>query len=106
MVYIGEDGKVVCDHLSPKELLDRMRLICKGHAEPEKEVCRAFNKETKDGRDMGLYSELLSDAIDSIIHVKEESDIDSFLKGSQVSFLSGKIKGLDDFELICFLVIK
>ena len=53
-----------------------------------------------------MYSELLSDAIDSIIHVKEESDIDSFLKGNQISFLSGKIKGLDDFELICFLVIK
>ena len=106
MVYISEDGEVVCDHLSPKELLDRMRLICKGQSEPDKELCRAFNQETKDGRDMGLYSELLSDAIDSIIHVKEESDIDSFLKGNQISFLSGRIKGLDDFELICFLVIK
>lgn len=106
MVYIGEDGEVVCDHLSPKDLLDRMRLICKGHSEPDKALCRAFNRETKDGRDMAQYSELLSDAIDSIIHVKEESDIDSFLKGSQVSFLSGRIKGLDDFELICFLVVK
>lgn len=106
MVYIGEDGEVVCDHLSPKDLLDRMRLICKGQSEPDKELCRTFNQETNDGREMGLYSELLSDAIDSIIHVKEESDIDSFLKGNQISFLSGKIKGLDDFELICFLVIK
>ena len=106
MVYIGEDGEVVCDHLSPKDLLDRMRLICKGHSEPDKALCRAFNQETRDGRDMSQYSELLSDAIDSIIHVKEESEIDSFLKGSQVSFLSGKIKGLDDFELICFLVIR
>ena len=106
MVYIGEDGEVVCDHLSPKDLLDRMRLICKGQSEPDQELCRIFNQETKDGREMGLYSELLSDAIDSIIHVKEESEIDSFLKGNQISFLSGKIKGLDDFELICFLVIK
>ncbi len=66
MVYIGEDGEVVCDHLSPKELLDRMRLICKGHSEPDKALCRAFNKETKDGRDMAQYSELLSDAIGSV----------------------------------------
>lgn len=106
MVYIGEDGEVICDHLSPKDLLDRMRLLCRGHSEPEIELYKAFNRETKDGRDMALYSELLSDAIDSIIHVKEESDIDSFLKGKQMSFLSGNIKGLDDFELICFLVIK
>jgi hypothetical protein len=26
MVYIADDGGVVCDHLSPKEMLDRMRL--------------------------------------------------------------------------------
>ena len=106
MVYIGEDGEVICDHLSPKDLLDRLRLLCRGHAEPEAELYKAFDRETKDGRDMALYSQLLSDAIDSIIHVKEESDIDSFLSGKQMSFLSGNIRGLDDFELICFLVIK
>ena len=55
---------------------------------------------------MKKYSELLGDAISSIIEVKEESDIDSFLGGEQVSFLSNEIKGLDDFELICFLVIR
>ena len=49
MIYIGEDGEVICDHLSPKDLLDKMRLICKGQSEPNAELCRAFNKETKDG---------------------------------------------------------
>ena len=55
---------------------------------------------------MSQYSNLLGDAIASIIEVKNESDIDSFLGGSQVSFLSNEIKGLNDFELICFLVVK
>lgn len=70
------------------------------------ELYRAFNKETSDGRNMKAVSELLSQAISSIIEVKEESDIEAFLKGSAVNFLSDNIKGLDDFELICFLVIK
>ena len=52
------------------------------------------------------YSNLLGDAIASIIEVKDESDIDSFLGGGQISFLSSEIKGLNDFELICFLVVK
>ena len=52
------------------------------------------------------FSKLLGDAIASIIEVEEESDIDSFLSGGQVSFLSNEIKGLDDFELICFLAIR
>ena len=50
--------------------------------------------------------QLLSLAIDSIIEKKDESDVDSFLKGREMSFLSGAINGLDDFELICFLVVK
>ena len=106
MVYISNDGKVVCDHLSPKDMLDKMRFLCKGKTEPDANLCKEFNKETRDGKDMSEFSKLLGDAIASIIEVKEESDIDSFLGGGQVSFLSNEIKGLDDFELICFLVIK
>ena len=106
MVYIGSEGEVICDHLSPKQMLDKMRFLCKGKTESIPEVYRPFNKETRDGRDMSKYSELLGRAISSIIEVKDESDIDSFLGGGQVSFITNEIKGLDDFELICFLVVK
>lgn len=106
MVYIGNDGKVICDHLSPKQMLDKMRFLCKGKTEPIPEAYKPFNKETRDGRNMSQLSKLLGDAIASIIEVKDESDIDSFLGGGQVSFLSNEIKGLDDFELICFLVVR
>jgi hypothetical protein len=55
---------------------------------------------------MGKYSELLGDAITSIVSVKEQTDIDSFLDGFQGSLFDNDIKGLDDFELIAFLVIR
>ena len=106
MVYITNDGRVVCDHLSPKDMLDRMRYICRGKLEPIPELYREFNKETKDGKNMSQMSSLLGQAINSIIDVKEESDLDSFLAGNNVSFSANEIKGLDDFELICFLVVK
>ena len=106
MVYISEDGSVVCDHLSPKAMLDRMRHICRGKTEPLPELYREFNKQTRDGKNMADVSRLLGLAISSIIEVKEESDIDDFLGGGQVSFLEDEIKGLDDFELICFLVVR
>ena len=106
MVYISNEGEVICDHLSPKQMLDKMRFLCKGKTEPIPELYRQFNKETRDGRNMSVFSKLLGDAISSIIKVKEESDIDSFLGGGQISFLTNDIKGLDDFELICFLVVR
>ena len=106
MVYISDEGEVICDHLSPKQMLDKMRFLCKGKTEPIPEVYKQFNEETRDGKDMSKFSHLLNRAIASIIDVKDESDIDSFLAGGQVSFLTNKIKGLDDFELICFLVVR
>ena len=106
MVYISDEGEVICDHLSPKQMLDKMRFLCKGKTQPIPEVYKQFNKETRDGRDMSKFSYLLGEAIASIIEVKDESDIDSFLGGGQVSFLTNEIKGLDDFELICFLVVR
>jgi len=106
MVYIGVDGEIVCDYLNPKKLLDTMRLSCRGKSEPIKSVYEKFNIETDDGKNMADMSSLLSDAITSIIDTKEESDIDSLFKAGGTSALMSAVSGLDDFELICFLVVK
>ena len=106
MVYIGMDGKVVCDYLNPKKMLDDIRLLCRGKKEPIKDLCQRFNEETDDGKDMTEMSELLSEAIKSIIDCKEESDIDSLFSAGGTSALMSAVSGLDDFELICFLVVK
>lgn len=106
MVYLQDDGSVVCHHLAPKKLLDTMRLLCKGKNEPLKTLCREFNKETRDGKKMDHYSELLGEAINSIINKKEESDIDSLFSAGGTSALENVISGLNDFELICFLVVR
>lgn len=106
MVYIGIDGEVICDYLNPKKMLDNIRLLCRGKKEPIKELYQRFNEETDDGRDMTEMSELLSEAINSIIDCKEESDIDSLFSTGGTSALMSAVSGLDDFELICFLVVK
>lgn len=106
MVYISDDGSVICDHLQPKKLLDVMRHVCKGQDKPNKELCAIINKETCDGRKMQHYSDLLANAIDSIITVKEESDIESLFSVGETTALLSDVKGLDDFELITFLIIR
>jgi len=106
MVYISENGDVICDHLSPKEMLDKLRLLCKGLIEPVAELCKPFNAETKNGKDMKKYSLLLSDAINTIIDVTEETEIDSLFKPGGTTALNTTITGLDDFELICFFVVR
>lgn len=106
MVYISQVGDIQINHLDPKEILDRMRYLCKGKNEPLPALYKLFNRETRDGRNMKPYSDLLGKAIASIIEVKTESELDNFLNGKPAHFLANEVKGLDDFELICFLVIK
>ncbi len=106
MVYISTEGEIVCDYLNPKNMLDNIRLLCRGKNEPIMELCKKFNARTNDGKDMSELSELLSEAINSIIDVKEESDIDSLFSAGGTSALMNAVSGLDDFELICFLVIE
>lgn len=106
MVYISNEGEVITDYLNPKELLDILRLLSRGYKEPFYDICKKFNKETDDGKDMNSISQLLSDAINSIVDVKEESDIDSLFTAGGTSALLSNINGIDDFELISFFVVR
>lgn len=106
LVYVNDIGDVIIDHTQIKKLLDLIRSSCNGLSEPILQLCKQFNSETKDGREMMRYSGLLSKAIQSIIHVKEDKDLDSLFSGSKTTALVDTIAGLDDFELIDFLVIQ
>lgn len=105
MVYVGMDGEIITNHLQPKDMLDEMRHIARGKTVPEKELCKIFNKRTKDGRNMSKISQLLEHAIGSIIDAKDEEDISSFFSAGQTTFQSSGFSGLEDFELICFMVV-
>jgi len=106
LIYIAKDGEVIANHTEAKKLLDLVRTSCKGFYEPIAALCRLFNEETADGRNMAVHSDLLSKAIRSMIEVKEEKDLDSLFSGGRTTALLNTISGLDDFELIAFLVVQ
>ncbi len=106
LIYIDNDGQVIRDHTQVKLLLDSVRSSCRGENQPILSLCKEFNIETKDGGRMEKYSELLNQAIREIVQVKEEKDIDSLFSGVRTSALEDPVQGMDDFELINFLVIK
>lgn len=105
-VYIGNDGEIVADHTEVKRLLDLTRSCCKNQTSPIENVCALFNSATHDGRNMEPYSNLLSDAIRSMVDIKEEKDLDSLFSSGETTALVNSIKGLDDFELLAFIVIQ
>lgn len=106
LVYLDEDGVTLHSHLCPKDILDAMRQLCRGQKQPDKALCRAFNAETDDGRKMQKYSDLLEEAVLSIVDAKADSDLDSLFRAGGTTALLDKVSGLDDFELICFIVVR
>ena len=106
LVYVGSNGEVIVTHTEVKRLLDIVRTTCKGRDLPIPEVFKKFNLETEDGKAMDFYSDLLGKSIRSMIEVKEDKDLDSLFTGKRTSALVDKISGLDDFELVTFLVIQ
>ncbi|MCW1825002.1 helicase-related protein [Mycobacterium senegalense] len=105
LVYLDNEGNVIADHTEAKHLLDLIRTGCRPYDEPVTDVTQIFNDTTREGAEMGAYSELLTAAIHSMIQVTEERDIDSLFTGGTTTALTQAIAGLDDFELIAFIAV-
>ena len=106
LVYIGADGRVKYNYLHAKKVLDYFKKCCAGQTEVLAEWVAQFNTETGDGRDMGLYSQLLEIAIANIIGKKEEVGVASLFTRGGTTLQKDSFSGLEDFELISFLVVK
>ena len=106
MVYIRSNGEVFINHLEPKALLDQLHNLTKGLHEPNKELCRLFNKETHEGSHMQQYSDLLNKAVNAIGERQEQSSLEAFLEGDGDLLFKTDAKTVSDFELISFFVVK
>ncbi len=106
LTYIANDGQIIMNYMQTKKILDTLRELCKGRDKEEIELCQRFNEETSYGEKMSFYSNLLNLTISNIIDVKEQNDLDAFLNGSDDVLFNNEIKGLKDFQLIHFFVIK
>lgn len=104
VAYVTADGTRVTKHTQPKTALDIMRAACAGHAEPIADLCRAFNRETKDGLRMGAYTDLLNTVVSSITGVQEEKGVDSLFSLGEVG--GGAVSGFDDYSLVSFVVLR
>lgn len=106
LVYVRNDGEVIFNHMQTKKILDFYRKLCLGNDLVLKELVENFYKETNQGKDMDEYSILLEKGIRNIIGKKEEQGIMSLFTAGGTTLAKHTFKGLDNFELISFLIIK
>jgi len=106
LVYVKQDGDIHISNKSTKRILDLFKSMTTGKSEVLKEVVESFNKETKDGTKMDRYTELLEKAVFDIKGIVEEKGVQSLFRLGKSTIKTNQVKGLNDFELVSFLVIK
>ena len=106
LVYMTAHNEVLLGHIESKKILDAMRMLSKGKEEPLLDLCKQLSQETSDYSKMDDYSQLLKDSIASILKTEKEKDVHSLFKSGGTTALKDKIKGIEDFSLVSFLIIK
>ena len=106
LVYIKNSGELFLNHVESKKILDAMRMLCKGKSEPLKDLCRKLSSETDEYHDMNSYSQLLKQSIGTILRTEEEKEVLSLFKSGGTTALKDKFKGVEDFKLISFLIVR
>ena len=104
VVYVADDGGVMTAHTQPKAALDIMRAACAGQGEPIAELCRAFNRETRDGQCMDAYTDLLDKVVAAIGGIQQDKGIESLFSLGEVG--SGVSVGFDDYSLVSLAVLR
>lgn len=106
LIYVKEDGDVHIKNTNPKKILDLYRSLCETKSQPLEDLVKQFNKETKNGNDMSKYTDLLEKAVFDIKGVVQQKGIQSLFQMGQATLFENIVSGLNDFELISFLVVK
>ena len=106
LVYVKETGEIHVKYSNPKQVLDMFKGLCADKDEVLVDLVKEFNKETKNSNDMSKYTKLLEKAVFDIKGVVEKKGTDSLFDLGESTLLTDKVSGLNDFELISFLVIK
>lgn len=105
LTYITDDGEVKLSYLHVKKILDYYKKLCLGEKGVLLDLVGEFNQETNDGRDMQKYSDLLASCIDNILGKKEEIGVNSLFHKGGTSPVKHTRTGVEEFELITFLIL-
>jgi SNF2 family DNA or RNA helicase len=105
LVHVGDDGAVLLPFTQAKTAFDRLKRVCVGRDLPDAEACARFDQATRQGADMAQARKLLAAAVASVIGKKEERAVASLFTPGGTHAMKGEFAGINDFEVVAFLVL-
>jgi SNF2 family DNA or RNA helicase len=105
LVNVSPDGEVLLTHIQARMILDRMKRAALHCDAPDAAAYARFDKLTKNGAEMGQACAALAAAVTSIVGKTEEKSAASLFSLGGTTALPGEFRGVDDFEVVGFLVL-
>ena len=105
LVHVGDDGGMLLPFPQAKQILDRLKRLCVGRDLPDAVASARFDKTTRQGEDMRDAQRLLAAAVASVAGKTEERAVESLFTPGGTDAFAGEFAGIDDFEVLAFLVI-
>jgi len=106
MVYVASDGNIILNHLQSKKILDIFKKLCGSAKSLDENAIKNLKEATKNGKDMSSYKFMLEAAISNISGKNDEKGVESLFNRGGTILSQDSFKGIEDFEVISFLIIK
>ena len=105
LVWVSETGEDHLNFTQAKKILDLLKKLSIGRSNPNEDAVARFNAATRGGTDMSKYQALLARAVGAITGKAEERGVESLFQPGGTVLSRDSFKGIDDFEVISYLVV-
>ncbi len=106
LVYVTDSGQIKYNFVQAKKILDILKKQGLGWHRPDTKAVAKFQLDTQHGKDMSQYRQALELAVGSIIGKAEEKGVESLFSRGGTVLTKDSFKGIEDFEVISYLIIK
>ena len=105
LVHVGEHGSVLLPCTQAKNALDRLKRLSMGRDLPDAGAVARHAKATRNGDDMRNAQDLLAAAVASVVGKSEERAVASLFSPGGTHAMKGEFAGMNDFEVLAYLVV-
>ena len=105
LVHVGDAGTMLLPFTQTKRILDRLKRLCSGRNSPDTEACDRFDKATRQNEDMRTAQRFLAAAVASTVGRSEQRAVASLFSPDGSHAMASEFAGINDFEVVAFLVV-
>lgn len=105
LVYVNNDGSVFLQFTQTKKILDLLKKMSNHGKSIDERAMTQFSNLTKNGSEMSSYGNLLAKAVQALTGAAEERGVESLFSPGGTVINKNSFKGMDDFEVISYLIL-